>query len=145
MKDRFRFRAWDKKNKRMLYNIQDAYDGGCVEDEKGNDVENCYVDCFSSFFPYDDNDKKEDFIVEQCTGLKDKNGRLIYENDIVKITGDIMTIDPRYDNKLYVVNYNDLSFGFDMVGEEKGTLYGECWDYEVVGNIHENPELLEVK
>lgn len=82
---------------------------------------------------------------EQCTGLKDKNGRLIYEHDIVKITGDIMTIDPRYDNKLYVVNYSDLSFGFDMVGEEKGTLYGECWDYEVVGNIHENPELLEVE
>ena len=83
------------------------------------------------------------YTIEQCTGLKDKNGRLIYENDIVRITGDIMTIDPRYDNKLYVVNYSDLSFGFDMVGEEKGTLYGECWDYEVVGNIHENPELLE--
>ena len=144
MKDRFRFRAWDKKNKRMLYNIENAYDGSGVEDEKGNDVETCYVDCFSSFFPYDD-DKNEEFIVEQCTSLKDKNGRLIYEGDIVKITGDIMTMPLKYMDCLFKVIWADIGFCFEMLNENDGLGFCECWEYEVVGNIHENPELLEVQ
>ena len=143
--DRFRFRAWDKKNKRMLYNIENAYDGSGVEDKKGNDVETCYVDCFSSFFPYDDNDKNEEFVVEQCTGLKDKNGRLIYEGDIVKITGDIMTMPLKYMDCLFKVIWADIGFCFEMLDENDGLGFCECWEYEVVGNIHENPELLEVK
>ena len=142
-KDRFRFRAWDKKNKKMLYNIQEAYDGGCVEDEKGNEVEDCYADCFSSFFPYDDNDKNEEFIVEQCTGLKDKNGRLIYENDVVKITGDVMTMPLKYMDCLFKVIWADIGFCFEMLNENDGLGFCECWEYEVVGNLHENPELLE--
>lgn len=122
MENRFRFRVWNKTEKVYLKMPEMHCDN---------------TSCFLSVM--------EDEVLEQCTGLRDINGRFIYENDIVKITGDIMTIDLRYDNKLYVVNYSDLSFGFDMVGEEKGTLYCECWDYEVVGNIHENPELLEDK
>lgn len=124
-KDRFRFRAWNDKVG-FIHFAPDHCDG-------------------CEWWDFPDALERKEWVVEQCTGLKDKNGRLIYENDIVKITGDIMTIDPIYDNKLYVVNYSDLSFGFDMVGEEKGTLYCECWDYEVVGNIHENPALWEDK
>ena len=124
MNDRFRFRAWDERTKTCF--------------------DNAMIETLAPISTW----VKNGWVVEQCTGLKDKNCRLIYENDIVKITGDIMTIDPYYDDKLYVVTYNDLSFGFDMIGEDtegKGTLYCECWDYEVVGNIHENPELLEDK
>ena len=133
--DRFRFRAWDKKNKRMLYNIQEAYDGGCVEDEKGNDVETCYVDCFSSFFPYDDNDKNEEFIVEQCTGLKDKNGRLIYENDVVSCGfPDIGCV--KWKNGGFWVSGGNYIMPWHFFIANK---------WEVLGNIHENPELLEVQ
>ena len=134
-KDRFRFRAWDKKNKRMLYNIQEAYDGWCVEDEKGNEVEGCSADCFSYFFPYDDNDKNEEFVVEQCTGMRDKNGRLIYENDVVSCGHP----DIGY------VKWKDGGFWFF------GRNYVIPWNvftahkWEVLGNLHENPELLEVK
>ena len=142
MKDRFRFRAWDKKNKRMLYNIENAYDGSGVEDEKGNEVADCYADCFSYFFPYDD-DKNEEFIVEQCTSLKDKNGRLIYENDVVKITGDVMTIGLKYMDCLFQVIWSDNGFWFEMPDENDCLGFCEYWEYEIVGNIHENPELLE--
>lgn len=130
MRDRFKFRAWNKKEKKMYYQAEHTYD---YMYGKPTIMHSCFGDVISD----------DDYVVEQCTGLKDKNGRLIYENDVVKITGDVMTIDPIYDNKLYVVNYSDLSFGFDMVGEEKGTLYCECWDYEVVGNIHQDSHLLE--
>ena len=142
MKDRFRFRVWDKDNKRMLYKIENAYDGGGVEDEKGNEIADCYADCFSYFFPYDD-DKNEEFIVEQCTGLKDKNSRLIYENDVVKITGDVMTMPIKYMDCLFKVIWGDVGFCFEMLNENYGLGFCECFEYEVLGNIHENPELLE--
>lgn len=117
----------------MLYNIQEAYDGGCVEDEKGNDVDNCYVDCFSSFFPYDDNDKNEEFIVEQCTGLKDKNGRLIYENDVVSCGHPDIGYVKWKDGGFWVSGWNYvIPWNFFTANK-----------WEVLGNLHENPELLE--
>ena len=83
--------------------------------------------------------------IEQCTGLKDKNGRLIYEGDIVKITGDVMTMPLKYMDCLFKVIWADIGFCFEMLDENDGLGFCECWEYEVVGNIHENPELLEVK
>lgn len=84
-------------------------------------------------------------IIEQCTGLKDKNGLLIYEGDIVKITGDVLTIDPKYMDRLFKVIWADIGFCFEMLNENDGLGFCECWEYEIVGNLHENPELLERK
>ena len=81
--------------------------------------------------------------IEQCTGLKDKNGRLIYEGDIIKITGDVMTIGLKYMDCLFKVIWADIGFFFEMLDENDCLGFCECWEYEVVGNIHKNPELLE--
>ena len=133
--NRFRFRAWDKKNKRMLYNIQEAYEFGGVEDEKGNEVEDCYADCFSYFFLYDDNDKNEEFIVEQCTGLKDKNGRLIYENDVVYCGHQDNCVVKWANGGFWVLGRNCI------IPCHAFTVH----KWEVLGNVHENPELLDDK
>ena len=114
-KDRFRFRAWDKDIKRY-------WEPGNFDLQRG---------C---------NDKS--LIIEQCTGLKDRHGRLIYEGDIVKITGDIMTIDPKYMDRLFKVIWADIGFCFELINEKDGLGFCECWEYEVVGNLYENPELL---
>ena len=143
MNDRFRFRAWDKNNKRMLYNIENAYDTGCVEDEKGNSVIDCYADCFSYFLTYDYENGNDEFVVEQCTGLRDKNGRLIYENDVVKITGDVMTMPLKYMDCLFKVIWADIGFYFEMLNENDGLGFCECFEYEVIGNIHQDSHLLE--
>ena len=77
--------------------------------------------------------------LNQCTGLKDKNGKLIYEGDIVKIFHVSGTMQGKY--FFDVVEWNDLMCRFDTKN------YGIIYDddvYEVIGNIYENPELMEV-
>lgn len=132
-KDRFRFRIWDTEKKELIYNAENVYDymrpcpGGKIIE----------ADCFGDVLA------NKRYIVEQCTGLKDKNGRLIYENDIVKITGDVMTLPIFYEESKAFVKWDEDGFFLHFESGETERLFQECWDYEVVGNLHENPELLE--
>ena len=76
----------------------------------------------------------------QCTGIKDKNGKLIYENDVVNCLAE--------DCCGYIGwNESEAGFYFNTLLEDGGFEEEHIYDYqdcmEVIGNTFDNPELLE--
>lgn len=125
-----KFRAWDKENKRML-----KVDSLCFSLNK--------VMCE---YPEYDNyvwETGSNFEVMQYTGLKDKNDKDMYEDDIVKLNtfkglknGKIIFKDGCF--WALVKEFNTVAnVLFPLHDNEGGTLF------EVIGNIYENSELLE--
>ena len=92
----------------------------------------CYVQDEDGYWEEID---EERYIVEQYTGLKDKNGKEIYENDIVEYDWYIRN-DKSYRVKEKVV-FDDM--GARVCGHNR---IRNCSGVEVIGNIHENADLL---
>ncbi|MEC3942085.1 YopX family protein [Enterococcus mundtii] len=84
----------------------------------------------------------DQYVLMQSTGLKDKNGVEIFEGDIVKKTnGSIGYVVYLQQEAGFVVvlKKSDYRLGHRNTGES----YTEATNHEVIGNIYENPELLE--
>lgn len=127
--NRFRFRAWDKSFRRMTYDIFFFWKENKIT------VYELEEDASKSYLP------NSHVVLEQCTGLKDKNGRLIYEGDIVNILCEIEeqgVIEWALEEAQFVIRAEQAGFVADFDN------YSSI-DLEVIGNIHENPELLEEK
>lgn len=82
----------------------------------------------------------------QCTGLKDKNGKLIFEGDVVKFKDNITINGSK--THIAVVEHNEAFNAFMYHAECMGLysvnkVQNEQFDVEVIGNIYENPELLK--
>ena len=124
-----KFRAWDKENKIMIIDdcsiLVDSSDGAILNSRK--------------------DDYETELVLMQYTGLKDKNGKEIYEGDIG--LHNTWRVEVRWNGKMcyYYVEFSKTQFGNNY----RTRLY-ECYstikpykiDFEVIGNIYENPELI---
>lgn len=133
MQDRFKFRIFDTENKTMHNTDFVVCSTGFVGKLETEDDGKFYVDNYNLTI-----DNK--CILMQCTGLKDKNGKLIFEGDVVK----------DHNNKLSKVIFDKRGAYFGLFESTVETGYItefiiEGMHLEVIGNIYENPELLEAE
>ena len=122
-----RYRAWDTTNKEMFKDTFSITESGQVVVVEQEDVM-CPPD-----YVFVDN-----LVIMQSTGLKDKNGKEIFEGDIVKMSKDV------YSEPTYYEVVRHRGGAYHLESKQHGC---ELWlrhtDCEVVGNLYENPELLE--
>lgn len=139
--DRFKFRHYNKLVKKMTY-----YDKPEMQVCLNNDFKSGLI--FPMSEEYDDNAMYMGNYTyyQQCTGLKDKNGKLIYEGDIVhksgsKFNGEKILSEVAWSDMTASFWYSDLT----GIGGAHEFRSGTAAKMEVLGNIYENPELMEAK
>ena len=131
-----KFRAWD--GKRMLFM---GKGGDCGFELAGGEI----------FTLTEFEAHKQDYPLMQYTGLKDKNGVEIYEGDIVLA---ISCFDAECDDeeRRYQISWGESAWVFKGERQWKDGIHDwssiencETFKMKVIGNIFENPELLESK
>lgn len=141
MKERFRFRAWNLRKGIMHYNAEETYDGI-------TEIEHSSFGALLEDWGY---------VVMQSTGLHDKNGKLIYEGDLLRYPAK-----SQYEERCYTffeVFWHDNDCCDNHIGWQMNRLHpmGGLTDcsrnhkfipriteqMEIIGNIYENKKLLE--
>ena len=120
-----RFRAWDKEFKEMVQVDALVFDEQIIKAtyKNGNVVK----------------EELKNYVLMQSTGMTDKNGKEIFEGDVVKMAKNVYSEPTCYE----VVRHRGGAYRLDS------KQYGcELWlrhtDCEIAGNIYKNPELLKV-
>ena len=132
-----KFRAWDRELGRMMLIKNMYFQDGSVEELELNDtVMNDYITAYP-----------DEIELMQSTGLKDKNGKEIFEGDIITNGQNVMCMKRHNTLGFYVEEKGEVEFIADSaVLEDFEEDAKEIADsLEIIGNIYENPELLEVE
>ena len=140
-----KFRAWNKEEKRMFIPIGYFYIDGyltCIIEDKKTSQNNAteYLDetWYEEGRNPDYSNGKSSVVLMQNTGLTDKNGKEVYEGDVVKFNDEC----GEWINK--VVFENGMFWFQNIKNENRQECFiEELISPEVIGNIFANPELLE--
>lgn len=178
---RFKFRAKRKDNGELVYGNFATLpcgisESGCTDEfgdfgdfiivtktkqssyySNSNPMEVCYCEYYLIDFE----------TIQQSTGLKDKNGKLIFEGDVVRVDDNLYVdgVPEGYENKYAIINYREeqAKWYFEFMpknnsGEHICELVCDFWHFvdintkpntleyiEVIGNIYENSDLIETE
>lgn len=139
-----KFRAWDETEKEMFYDdIIIAY-GAAWQEEASFDQDAIRL-------------KKNghQLVPMQFTGLHDKNGKEIYEGDVVRVIAPLMLENPEWQteyNGVYEIAWKGSEAKFGILTSRDEDMEPEYWScplewwgsIEVIGNLYETPALLKV-
>ena len=140
MNDRFKFRVWLPFEKRMITTDNESFftlnqHGSLLKINDKNEV----------FFARIGHTFSKENIM-QCTGKKDCTGKLIYEEDIVTLTGTNGMVCT------YVVKFKDYAFVLEYLDGKRARYFHKQYaqpkclykeGYRVIGNTYQNPDLLK--
>lgn len=128
-----RFRAWDKEFKEMVQVDALVFDEQIIKAtyKNGNVVK----------------EDLKNYVLMQSTGLKDKNGKEIFEGDIIAIevddTGTPVNARIFQNSKIGILMFHVFEDNEDVPMVE--LLEDDSVAFAIIGNIYENPELAEVE
>lgn len=128
MNREIKFRVWDNRCKNWL-NPDETNDGA------GLTFDGQVAFCDQSQFGYINPKHKDKFVIQQFTGLKDRNGKEIYEGDFLRGEEYELPVKVIFSGAAFRLKYSNRELEFYESSEKIGM--------EIVGNIFENPELLK--
>ena len=130
MNNRFKFRVWDKLAERMIYPHND-------------NQQHFIIDLNGRFHNLQNGSGGDDYVIQQYTGLNDSNDDSIYEGDILKNHYDVG--NNIIGQVLYESDHGGYIFQWKRRGQDYKITNLNCdvaFESAIVGNILENPELL---
>jgi len=132
-----KFRAWDKARNEMNYKVMV---GNCDTDDENWTCPIIWIEEQKDWLHFDDYDS-----IMRSTGLRDMNNREIFEGDVVQFE------DCSEASHFLYINTGIIEWcqgGFHVTNRDsvsmEDLLDGDSLDVTIIGNIYENPELLEV-
>src|SRR5699024_3329040 len=131
-----KFRAWHIHKQIMCEVIRIDFEQGIITLDLETDDNEYYL--------METDWSLSDAEIMQCTGCRDKNGIEIYEGDVIKDKYDKVWLVQRYVGAFVITNKIPDSDGQESTYSYFNNLSNHHFYFEVIGNMWENPELLEV-
>ena len=132
-----KFRVWDRLRKEMNYKVMV---GNCDLNDENWTCPIIWIEERKKWLHFDDDYE----CIMHSTGLKDKNGKEIFEGDVVR---QVRT-QPTTENEI-IIGVVTMIEGAWLIMNDCEQLASKLWsetdENEIIGNIYENPELLEDK